>query len=115
MGGYCCCAWAFSSVRNSIGSKCLTAPRDFPFALRRMRRFVSICATVYRSPSKTDRSRPNRFRRQVYQSGAISPSIIVLELQAGTYYIAIVNTDTSPAGYTVKTEIEGGDPAALPA
>jgi Zn-dependent metalloprotease len=37
------------------------------------------------------------------------------ELQAGTYYIAIVNIDTSPAAYTVKAEIEGGDPAASPA
>ena len=37
------------------------------------------------------------------------------ELQAGTYYIAVVNTDTAPANYSVETEITDGDPTASPA
>jgi Zn-dependent metalloprotease len=37
------------------------------------------------------------------------------ELQAGTYYIAVVNTMTNAVDYSVQVEIEGGDPGAPPA
>jgi len=37
------------------------------------------------------------------------------ELQAGTYYIAVVNTEGRPLEYTVHVEVEDGDPSAAPA
>ena len=36
------------------------------------------------------------------------------ELQAGTYYVVVVNADGTPANYTVKAEIEGGEPGPTP-
>jgi Zn-dependent metalloprotease len=36
------------------------------------------------------------------------------ELQAGSYYVAVVNTDGKPANYTVKVEVEGGQPGPTP-
>jgi Zn-dependent metalloprotease len=36
------------------------------------------------------------------------------ELQAGSYYIAVVNADGKPANYTVKAQIEGGEPGPTP-
>lgn len=37
------------------------------------------------------------------------------ELQSGTYYIAVVNTTTTPVSYTIHAASEGGEPAARPA
>ena len=39
----------------------------------------------------------------------------VPELQTGTYYIAVVNTDTAPANYSLQAEVVDGDASASPA
>jgi Zn-dependent metalloprotease len=56
---------------------------------------------------------------QVSDTGASVAGSLTLEnlpeLQAGTYYIAVVNTETAPVRYDVQAEVVDGNPAGPPA